>query len=194
MQRLLLLSSLFAVVAVIPSSFATPARAQTFELEAAYEAYGAAFRAGVALGDRLVVQAGAGFTTARASYDAPPGIGILGATESALALAVPLDVKIYLTEVRAGAVAPVVRVEARYEHTSFAQSTTNGAYVALLAGAQYMVTDILGILLEGGLDYGMAWTEPSYPSGFGGLGGLGDLTTQTETFRFRWRAGLVLRM
>ncbi len=202
MQRMQLISLLVGVIA-LAGSIVTPtrARAQTFELEAAYEEYGAAFRAGVGLGDRLVLQMGAGFTSVRQSIDIAPGFGFAGSSYSAMALAVPLDLKVYLAAPSAGSVVPLARLEVRYERGDFEQSDSNGIYAALLVGAEYMITEVLGLVLEGGVDYGVAWVDPQTPAlgGLGGTDGLGGLggfpvTSQTETLRLRWRAGIVLRI
>ncbi len=167
------------------SCASAPAEAQSLELEGAFLGSGAnvgpGFRLGVVLSDRLSL--GAGVSAFLYSSDtSSSGVGSLGGLAgggSGLVevywIALPVDLKIWVIPASAGAVSPTIRLVGTYARQwsgNIGETSSYGGGV--LAGAAYMLDEVIGISLEAGVEYarifhqsdGYEWEEESLSIGY----------------------------
>ncbi len=190
-----------AVIAAL-TYVSAPAEAQTnkvLELEGAFVGSGASvgpgFRFGIVLSDRITI--GAGVSASFSSSTSFGGLGGLGGTGGlgglggpgvagsfdSVGLAIPVDLKVWILPAARGRVSPTIRLVGRYARASLGNFDATVAYGGgVLAGATYMVDDVVGISLEAGVEYARILQE-SY-----------GLRNELETLNVGYRASLVLRI
>lgn len=175
---------------------AAAARAQDVQLEVnVFEGYG--ISAGVGLTDRIVLLTGARvgmFDEDHGAYQTEYGYW-----------EVPLEMKLYTSTPDAGHVAPVIVLGVSYSRQHWRTLTGaragglgglgglggsgadhhsvafTGLHGRAMIGVDYMIDDVLGVHVSGGLRHGRVWGQAAEP-GF-----------ERSSWDLIWRAGLVLR-
>jgi hypothetical protein len=180
-----------AVIAAL-TYVSTPVEAQVLELEGAFVGTGASvgpgFRLGIVLSDRLTLGAGvSAFVHSNALASGSVGSlgGLAGGSgfTGGYAVALPVDLKIWILPANAGSISPTIRLVGTYARQwlgNFGETSSYGGGV--LVGATYMVDEVIGISLEAGLEYARSFHE-SY--GF---------DWEAEFLQVGYRASLVMRI
>jgi len=162
-----------AIAAVMCVS--APAAADTLELEGAVAGAGwsltPAFRFGVVLSERVTL--GAGLMAYGVDHAANDGWD-----SKMIGLAIPVDLKLWISPPRPGGVAPTLRFIAQISHQEADGSSLDGIGGGLLLGAAYMLDDAIGISIEGGGTYMRFWGDDE----------------NIELFDINYRASLILRI
>jgi hypothetical protein len=110
---------------------------------------------------------------------------------SSVVVSVPLELKVYLRQVRAKRFVPLIRLGGGYSHSSYESETMAYAYHSFSAlgavGVQYFFTDEIGLGFDAGLAYGRSFS-----------GSNNDFTSDMDEDGWSlvgaWRMGLVFRI